>query len=135
MENGGTHPVANPSVVLVTGDEPLIRMVAAKELCDAGFKVIEAQHAAEAIKILEGNAANVRVLFTDVHMPGAMDGLELAKYVHLHWPWIELLVTSGRDKLQKSDIPDDGRFMPKPYMPQILVEQVRNLAKRKVDGP
>ena len=123
--------MTHPNIVLVAEDEPLIRMMAAEELGDAGFEVIEAQHATEAIRILKGMAEKVRVLFTDVHMPGTMDGLGLAEYVHLHWPWIVLLVTSGRDRLQKSDIPDDGKFIPKPYTPQQMAEKVRALAARQ----
>jgi CheY-like chemotaxis protein len=123
--------MTHPTIVLVAEDEPFIRMIAAEELQNAGFEVIEAQHAAEAIELLKGMAESVRVLFTDVHMPGTMDGLGLAEYVHLHWPWIELLVTSGRDRLQTSDIPDDGKFIPKPYTPQQMAEKVRALAARK----
>ena len=72
-------PQTTPFVIVVE-DDALIRMVAADVLADAGFTVIEAGHAGEALALLEAHASGIHVLFTDIQMPGAMDGLALAHY-------------------------------------------------------
>ncbi len=81
---------------------------------DAGFEVIEAASADEAIRILESRS-DIRVVFTDVHMPGTMDGLKLAQAVRNRWPPIKIIVTSGRDLATEHDLPEGGRFLAKPY--------------------
>lgn len=100
------------TVVLLVDDEPVIRMVASQGLEDAGFQVIEADCADSALEILK-TRADVSVLFTDVNMPGALDGMDLARLVHERWPAIQLVVTSGRGL--SAPMPDDSRFMAKPY--------------------
>src|SRR5580704_5628561 len=102
------------STVLVVEDEGLVRRLSADELEDAGYRVLEAASAEEAISILE-DGAGVAVLFTDVNMPGGLDGLALAQLVHDRWPRVRLLVTSGGLKVGPADVPDDGRFLAKPY--------------------
>ena len=87
-------------------------MVALQGLEEAGYNVLEAGSAAEALLILEARS-DVGVLFTDINMPGAIDGLSLAELVHQRWPQIKLVVTSGRG-LPRA-VPDDGRFLSKPY--------------------
>lgn len=116
-------------VVVIAEDEPLIRMVVAQLLADEGFKVWEAEHAEGALAILEAEAAGVHVLFTDVWMPGAMDGLALSHHVKAHWPWIGLLVTSAHAALTEADLPEGGRFLPKPYHHCNVVQHVRELAE------
>lgn len=111
-------------VILVVEDEELIRLVAADILEDTGFSVLEAENAQAALNILEARP-DVRLLFTDLHMPGALDGMELARLVHERWPNIRLLLTSGRTELCRAEIPDDGRFIAKPYWPEQLVGQVK----------
>lgn len=102
-----------PTVLLVE-DEPLIRIVAADMLEDSGYQVIEAGDAAEALVLLADHA-EIGILFTDVNMPGEMNGLELAaEVVRLH-PAIKIIVTSGRQWLPDSELPDHGRFLLKPY--------------------
>jgi CheY-like chemotaxis protein len=82
----------------VTEDEIALRMLAAEVLAEAGFTVVEAAHADDA-PIMKSRA--VDVLFTDVQMPGSMDGLELARYVRRHWPRVAVLIASGnKDLLQ-----------------------------------
>jgi CheY-like chemotaxis protein len=103
------HPL-----VLVVEDEPLVRMIAAEGLEDAGFQVLEAESAEDALRILS-ERPDVGVLFTDVNMPGKVDGVELARLVHERWPELRIVITSGRDYLKKAELPDDGRFVPKPY--------------------
>jgi CheY-like chemotaxis protein len=100
------------TVVLLVEDEPLIRMVSSESLKDEGFEVVEAANAEEALAVL-GSRGDVGLLFTDVNMPGSLDGLALAELVHRLWPSIKLVVTSGRGFGEA--LPDDGRFIGKPY--------------------
>ena len=117
---------SDKTTILVVEDEALIRMVSADVLADAGYRVLEAQDADEAIEIME-RADHVELLFTDIRMPGSMDGLELASFVHAHWPDVRLLVTSAHRSLSASEIPDDGRFVAKPYNLGRLVLEIRSL--------
>ena len=114
--------------VVVVEDEPLIRLLAAETLTEAGFTVLEAGHAAEALTHLEAQAAAISVLFTDIHMPGQMDGLGLAHHALRHWPWIGQLLTSGRANPASGDLPLGSRFMAKPYDLDNAVAHVRALA-------
>jgi CheY-like chemotaxis protein len=95
--------------VLVVEDELLIRMDIAASLEDAGFDVFEAENAAGAIKILIANP-HIHALFTDVDMPGNMDGLKLAAHVRDRWPPIKIIVTSGHRMVADEMLPDPGRF-------------------------
>jgi CheY-like chemotaxis protein len=101
------------TVVLVVDDEPMLRMSAVDDLEEDGFKAIEAADATEALDQLDRHP-EISVLFTDIQMPGR-NGLELARIVLARWPNIRLIVTSGRLTPAEVDIPDDGRFVPKPY--------------------
>ena len=74
---------------------------------------MEARNAEEAIRIME-KRDDVRLLFTDVQMPGRFDGIDLARQVHARWPNVLLVITSGRKRPDQEDIPDDGRFVSKP---------------------
>jgi DNA-binding NtrC family response regulator len=114
------------ATILVVEDETLIRMISAEMLEDAGFKVIEAESADEALDVLE-RAEDVQVLFTDIRMPGSMDGLELAALVHKRWPNIKLLLTSGHRSLAPGEVPDEGRFVPKPYSLTAVVREIREM--------
>ena len=99
--------------ILVVEDDGLVRQVSAEELIDAGSQVLEAANAEEAIAIFE-SGVGVALLFTDINMPGELDGLDLARLVHDRWPRVQLLVTSGKAS-DLDDLPDDGRFISKPY--------------------
>src|SRR6201996_8347977 len=113
-------------VVLVVEDELLIRMDAVDMLIRAGFEVIEAANADEAIVILEGGST-IDVVFTDIQMPGSLDGLKLAAAVRKRWPPIKIVATSGEIKLEENDLPAGGRFLPKPYSPSQIVVTLRGL--------
>ena len=115
-------------VVLVVEDEVLVRLIAAEMLTEAGFDVIEAEHAAAALLVLDARAADIRVLFTDVNMPGALDGLGLARHARHHAPWIASLVTSGKMSPSPAAMPAGSRFIAKPYRLAHLVDLVRQLA-------
>lgn len=109
--------------ILVVEDEPLVRLVGTLLLADAGFNVIEACNAEEALRVLE-SGSDVRIVFTDVEMPGALDGLGLARCVHERWPSIGVIVTSGRCEppRQKQGLPE--LFVAKPYAPSTLMHKI-----------
>lgn len=104
------------TVVLVVEDDFLIREYALEVINEAGFEAIEAANADEAIRILEGRS-DIRIVFTDVHMPGSIDGLKLAYAIRDRWPPIKLIVTSGQMTVPESALPAGGRFFSKPYQP------------------
>ena len=116
-----------PYTAVVAEDEELIRYIAAEALRDAGFIVLEAEHAAAALKHLHAQAATIHVLFTDIHMPGDMDGLLLAHHTSSTWPWIAVLITSGRSPPAAHQMPARSRFLPKPYQPDTLLTHLREL--------
>jgi CheY-like chemotaxis protein len=117
----------NMPAVLIVEDEPLVRIGAVNLIEDAGFEVIEAASADEAIGILECRS-DVRVVFTDIHMPGSMDGLKLAHAVRNRWPPIRIIVTSGRDLIAEQVLPEGGRFFAKPYNPIEILDALRGWA-------
>jgi DNA-binding NtrC family response regulator len=106
---------ARPVVVVITEDEALLRTVAAEVLNDEGFTTIEAEDAAVALKICELRADEIDVLFTDIRIPGRMNGLKLARHVRERWPWISVIIVSGNSDVHRDDVPDGARFLPKPY--------------------
>jgi CheY-like chemotaxis protein len=118
MDKTETNPL-----VLIVDDEALLRMHAADLLEDAGYATLEAANADEALRILE-QRPEVRLLFTDIQMPGKLDGLGLAREVHRRWPKILLVVTSGQVRPSEDEIPDNGCFVAKPYAPEDLLTQV-----------
>jgi two-component system, response regulator PdtaR len=83
----------------------------------AGFHVVEASNADEAILILESRL-DITVVFTDIQMPGSMDGLKLAAAIRGRWPPIKIVATSGLLELSEDDSPPGSRFLPKPYSPR-----------------
>ncbi len=106
--------MAEQRAVLVVEDEPLVRLDLATRLADTGYLVFEASSAAEAIAILERHP-QIRVVFTDIQMPGDMDGLALAHYVRDRWPPTIIVVSSGRVQPGPGEMPDDVSFLAKPY--------------------
>lgn len=110
--------------VLIVEDELLIRLNAVRMIENAGFRVIEAANADEAIRILESRR-NIRVIFTDIRMPGSMDGLKLAHAVRNRWPPIKIIVTSGDREFSADDLPEGGRFIAKPYDPKQVTDAIR----------
>ena len=89
-------------------------MMAVDILTDCGATVLESGDAEEALEILS-EREDIALVFSDVNMPGTMDGLQLIERVHELRPAIELILTSGRECFQKGKLPDDGTFLPKPY--------------------
>jgi CheY-like chemotaxis protein len=123
-----------PTIVLLVEDEPLVRMCAADILEDEGFQVIEAATAPAALSILE-KRDDVTALFTDIDMPGGMNGLELAGIVHARWPHIALVVTSGRYRVGADHLPGDGIFIGKPYAAAAPVRIIRELMRQRTTKP
>ncbi|RZT46419.1 response regulator receiver domain-containing protein [Sphingomonas sp. BK036] len=119
--------------VLVVEDEMFIRMVAVDALEERGFAILEACDAREALDILE-RTPGIALIFTDINMPGKIDGLDLATEVAKRWPDIEIIVTSGGVRLEPADIPDSGKFLPKPYATEQLNALVREQLARKSPG-
>ena len=105
---------AQRPVVLIVEDQILLRMNAIDMIEEAGFEVVEAGNADEAILILESRT-DIRVVFTDIQMPGSMDGLKLAAAVRGRWPPIKIIATSGHYVMREGDLPAGGVFLPKPY--------------------
>ena len=122
----GQRCVEHQPTVLVVEDEPLIRIVATEALDGAGYCVLEAGDGDEALDVLASHN-DVQLLFTDLNLPGSIDGLRLAEIVHQRWPHIRLLVTSGHRRLRDDQIPDAGHFVAKPYRLSTLVADVRQL--------
>ena len=125
---------AAKSVILVVEDEEVLRLHAADLLEEHGFSVIEAESADVAQEILE-TRDDVRLLFTDVQMPGASDGMDLARQVHSRWPNILLVITSGKERPTRAEIPDDGRFVSKPYRADELLGEVNDLMAKPSPRP
>jgi two-component system, response regulator PdtaR len=115
-------------VILVVEDDELLRLHAAGLLEDHGFSVVEAENADAALKLLE-TRDDVRLLFTDIQMPGSCDGMDLARQVHARWPRILLVITSGQIKPAEAEIPDHGRFMGKPYRANELLVEVNDMMR------
>jgi CheY-like chemotaxis protein len=113
-------------VVLIVEDETLIRMNAIETIEAEGFDVIEASGADDAILILE-QRSDIRLIFTDIDMPGSMDGLKLAHFVKSRWPPIKIVATSGHTKIAESDLPEGSRFLAKPYAAATITRVIRQL--------
>jgi CheY-like chemotaxis protein len=108
------QPKAGPRpVVLIVEDEILVRLDAVEVIEGRGFEAIEASNADEAISILE-QRNDIGLIFTDIDMPGSMDGVKLAHFVKDRWPPIKIIATSGHAKITANDLPQGVRFMPKP---------------------
>ncbi|MGV8856311.1 MAG: response regulator [Devosia sp.] len=112
--------------VLVVEDDPLLRMYISDELEHMGFTVLEAAHAAEAVEMLQTNS-DIQIMFTDVDMPGGMDGLMLAAAVRDRWPPIKIIVTSGHRNVRMGDIPAESRFISKPYQARSVAAAINEM--------
>jgi two-component system, response regulator PdtaR len=113
-------------VVLVVEDEPIIRMGALDFVSAAGFEALEASSADEAIRILEARS-DIHLVFTDVGMPGTMDGVKLAHYIAGRWPPVKLVVASGNVVVEQSQLPAGAKFFRKPYRHSVIVEALMEM--------
>ena len=115
-----------PAVVLVVEDEMLLRMRAVDMVEDAGYTPVEAVDADEAVAILESRS-DIALMFTDIQMPGSMDGLKLAHTVHERWPPIKIILVSGQLKPATIDIPADSRFYGKPLEAKEIIAEIQSM--------
>ena len=102
------------STVLIVEDEPLVSLAVCEELTEAGYNVLTAVNAKEAIEILESRR-DIETIFTDVDMPGSMDGLQLAAAVRDRWPPVNIVITTGKKRPPAADMPPGSVFLAKPY--------------------
>jgi len=114
------------SVVLVVEDSTIIRMGAVDLVLSAGYEAIEAVDADAAIRILESRS-DIDLVFTDVQMPGTMDGIKLAHYIRNRWPPVKLLVASGATIVEESSLPTGSRFFSKPYDEHTITDAMARL--------
>jgi len=118
--------VSAPAVVLIVEDEWLLRELAVELVEEAGYVVLQAGDAEEAVTLLESRS-DIAAIFTDINMPGSIDGLELAHMVRNRWPSIKIIVASGRFRLKPSDLPANSAFLEKPYRGEMVIAQLRSL--------
>jgi CheY-like chemotaxis protein len=117
-----------PAVVLVVEDEMLLRMRAVDMVEDAGYTSIEAVDADAAFVILQSRS-DIALLFTDIQMPGSMDGLELAHAVHERWPPIRIILASGQLAPADTDIPPNSRFFAKPLRAGQMIAEMQDMIR------
>ena len=118
--------LSSKKTVLVVEDEPVVMIDAIQALEDAGFDVVDAYDGEHALLRL-AERPEIAALFTDVNMPGRYDGVALARMVHERRPDVVVVITSGAVKLGRDQIPDDGRFVPKPYDGRRVAELIHEL--------
>jgi CheY-like chemotaxis protein len=114
-------------IVLVVEDEPLLRLFAMDMIEEAGFEVLDARNTAEALTMLE-TCAGIRVVFTDVDMPGGADGIALATSIRRQWPKIAIVITSGKPWPIGIRLPEDAVFFSKPYRQDRVIATIRDMA-------
>ena len=121
-------PQEDKQVVLVVEDEVLVRMVIADYLRHCGYRVIEATNADEAMVILQHTEIEVDVVFSDVEMPGSMDGFQLSKWLRANRPGVDVVLTGSvpRAADAAAELCESGP-LPKPYQPQIAVDRIKQL--------
>jgi CheY-like chemotaxis protein len=112
--------------IMVVEDEPLIRLGLVSLIEEAGYSVVEANSADDAIRKLE-KIIDIRLILTDVDMPGTMDGIKLAHYVRGRWPPIHLVVISGKVGVEQTELPAGVRFVTKPYQEPALINLVETM--------
>jgi DNA-binding NtrC family response regulator len=129
MSDSNIEVVKSTETILVVEDEVLIRLVIAQYLRDCGYRVIEAAHAEEALLVLRKSELDIDVVFTDVEMPGSMDGFALSQWVRSNRPGMEVILAGsvGRAVQAASDLCDQQNHVPKPYDPQNVHERIRRL--------
>lgn len=114
------------AVVLVVEDSTIIRMGAVDLVLAAGYEALQARDADEAIAILESRG-DIDLVFTDVQMPGTMDGIKLAHYIRDRWPPVRLIVASGAAIIEESSLPGGSSFFSKPYDDHAITDAMARL--------
>jgi two-component sensor histidine kinase/CheY-like chemotaxis protein len=124
LVNAATKPI-----VLIVEDEMLLRMRAVDIVEDAGFTPLQAVNADDALALLE-TRSDIELLFTDIQMPGSMNGLKLAHTVHERWPAIKIILVSGQVTPSDADRPTDSRFFGKPLEVQQMIAELQRMIGR-----
>jgi CheY-like chemotaxis protein len=114
------------ATVRVVEDDELLRTCSAEIVTEAGFVAVEAANADEAVVIIEGRS-DIALLFTDIQMPGSMDGLKLAATVRRRWPDIKIIVVSGGIEADERDRPTDSRFFAKPFRSVQMIADLQEI--------
>ncbi|QDW41645.1 response regulator [Bradyrhizobium sp. KBS0727] len=120
------HPACSRPVVLIVEDDVLLRWTAIAIIEEAGFDVVEAGAGIEAISVLE-KRSDIQTVFTDVELPGSINGIQLAHLIRTRWPSIRLIATSGQLRLREDDLPAGARFLHKPYAVANLTGALKEL--------
>jgi len=122
--------------ILVVEDEVLIRLVIAQYLRDCGYRVIEAVHADEALLVLRKSELEIDVVFTDVEMPGSMDGFALSQWVRSNRPGVDVILAGsvGRAVQAASELCDESNHVPKPYDAKGVHDRIRRLLASRRPG-
>src|SRR6188474_2220534 len=121
-----SDPTKSSTNVLVVEDEMVLRMRAVDLVEDAGFTAVQAVNADEALSILESRS-DISLLFSDIQMPGSMDGLKLAHAVHDRWPSIKIILVSGQVKPPDTERPTDSRFFGKPLAVEQMIAELKDM--------
>ena len=116
-----------PPIVLVVEDDVMLRMRAVDLVEDAGYTSVEAVDADEAFAILQSRSSDIALLFTDIQMPGSMDGLQLAHAVYERWPRLKIILVSGQSKLSNAEMPRDSRFFGKPLVSGEIIAEMQDM--------
>lgn len=111
--------------VLVVEDEALLRLVAVADLEDAGMTTLEAENGSQALNILAAHN-DIDIVFTDIDMPGGINGIELADFVRQHYPHIRVIVASGLSNIENTALHETIPFYSKPYDMMRIIEQMRS---------
>ena len=111
--------------VLIVEDEPLLCLDISDSLSAKRYEVIAVTNADDAIKALEFRN-DIHTIFTDINMPGSMDGLKLAAAVRDRWPPVNIIVTTGKSAPHRDEMPENSLFIAKPYRSAEVVEAVRS---------
>ncbi len=119
--------IAKKAVVLVVEDDPFLRMVAIDLVEEAGFAALQAANADQAVLLLEARA-DIRIVFTDIDMPGSMDGMKLAMAIRGRWPPIEVILTSGQFDVAADALPARSVFFRKPYSHREVITTLQRMA-------
>ena len=117
-----------PPTILVVEDDILVRMPVADYLRECGYRVIEASNAAEAQSMF-GAGEPIEIVFSDVNMPGEMNGFGLASWIRREHPDVKVILTSGHRSAAKGaeDLCDEGPFLDKPYGYEVLLDHIKRL--------
>lgn len=119
--------VSTDPFALIVDDDPIILMDLDGILSDAGFRCIEADHGDAAVTMLRDHAQKITLLFSDVEMPGGTNGFTLARHVSSTYPWIEIVIASGRIKPETGDMPGNATFLGKPFTARMVHQHLRDM--------